>query len=115
KAAITKATITAVTGITAADKVYDGTTDATLDTSKAGFTGMVAGDVLEVTSATGEFADKNAGTNKTVSISGIALGGADVGNYTLADTTATTKADITPKTLTITAVEAKDKTYDGTR
>ena len=40
---ITAATLT-VTGITASDKVYDGTTDATLDTTNATLTGFVAGD-----------------------------------------------------------------------
>ena len=44
------------------------------------------------TSAT--FADKNVGTGKTVSVSGISISGTDAGNYTF-NTTATTTADIT--------------------
>ena len=39
---ITAATLT-VTGITASNKVYDGTTDATLDTSAASRSGLVDG------------------------------------------------------------------------
>ena len=111
-ATISKATISAVTGITAADKVYDGTTASTLTTINAGFNGLVSGDSLSVFSATGSFADKNAGTNKTVTISGITLGGSDAGNYTLATSSATTQADITPRDLTITAI-GQNKKYDG--
>jgi hypothetical protein len=47
-----------------------------------------------VADATGAFADKNVADGKQVSISGITLGGADVGNYVLADNSATTTADI---------------------
>src|SRR5205085_2256469 len=57
------------------------------------------------------FADQNAGTNKTVRLSGIAISGADIGNYTLQITTSTTAANITPAPLTITAV-TNTKTYD---
>ncbi len=49
---------------------------------------------LVTTGATGAFADKNVGTNKLVTISGITLSGSAAGNYTLAQPTTT--ADITP-------------------
>ncbi|BBI99571.1 hypothetical protein FGKAn22_12640 [Ferrigenium kumadai] len=107
---ITPATISAVTGITAANKVYDGTAGATLNTAAAGFTGMIAGDLLSVTGATGAFIDKNAAISKTVTISGIALAGIDAGNYTLGSTSASTVADITPASLTVTA-NVLNKTY----
>ncbi|MFX8258195.1 YDG domain-containing protein, partial [Acinetobacter baumannii] len=58
---ITQANIAAVTGITAANKVYDTTTAATLTTGGAGFTGKLGSDVLTVATATGNFSDKNAG------------------------------------------------------
>ncbi|MCA0176127.1 MAG: YDG domain-containing protein [Proteobacteria bacterium] len=112
-ATITPKAITAITGITAADKIYDGGTAATLTTSGTDFTGMVGGDALSVASGTGVFADKHAGSGKTVTISGLSLGGADAGNYLLADTTASASADITPKLLTLTGVAAADKMYDG--
>ncbi|WP_157808029.1 YDG domain-containing protein, partial [Marinomonas sp. ef1] len=70
-----KAVISAITGITANNKTYDGNTTATLDTSGTGFTGMVSGDDLTVASASGSFADKNAGENKTVTVSGLSLSG----------------------------------------
>ena len=43
------------------------------------------------------------GTGKIVTVSGITITGADAGNYTLANTTASTTADITPAPLTIAA------------
>lgn len=86
-----------VSGITAHDKNYDGTTAATLVLSNAVFEGLVAGDNLTV-SATGAFEDAEVGNNKTVIISGLTLGGTSVGNYVLADAgnQATTTASILP-------------------
>ncbi len=92
---VNQATISNVTGITANNKVYDGNTAATLVTGAAGFNGIVTGDVLNVATATGAFADRNVGTDKTVNVSGITLGGADVANYVLASNSATTTANIT--------------------
>ena len=98
---ITKKTVT-VSGITASNKTYDGKTTATLNYNNAAISGKVTGDKLSV-SATGAFADKNAGNNKTVNISNITLTGSDKGNYTLATTGATTTANISKKALTVTA------------
>ena len=110
---IARAVITGVSGIAAGDKVYDGTRGATLDTSGATFAGMVAGDRLSASGA-GLFADKNAATGKTVTISGIALGGADAGNYTLSADTASTKASISQALITgVTGIAAGSKTYDA--
>jgi hypothetical protein len=93
---------------TADNKVYDGTSDAVAHLTVSGKIG--ADDVTA--SGTATFADKNVGTGKTVSVTGIALGGADAGNYVLTDTTATT-ADITARAITVTAT-TDTKTYDGT-
>jgi hypothetical protein len=49
------------------------------------------------------FADKNAGTGKTVTLNGTSLSGAEAANYKLATTAVTTTADITPATLTYVA------------
>ena len=98
---ITKKTVT-VSGITASNKAYDGKTMATLNYNSTTISGKVTGDKLSV-SATGAFADKNAGNNKTVNISNITLTGSDKGNYTLATTGATTTANISKKALTVTA------------
>jgi hypothetical protein len=111
---ITKAAIASVTGITALNKVYDSTTGAVLATGAASFTGRLSSDVLTVASATGAFANKNAALGKTVSISSIALGGADAGNYTLSLGTANATADITRASIaSITGITAADKVYDG--
>ncbi|MDH1701931.1 YDG domain-containing protein [Comamonas terrigena] len=112
---VNKATISAVNGITASNKTYDGASTATLNTGSAGFTGMVTGDNLSVDAANGSFADKNAADGKTVHITGITLAGADAGNYTLANDSTTTTADITKATISaVTGITASNKTYDGT-
>ncbi len=49
---------------------------------------MFGGDSLTFTATKAAFSDKNAGIGKTVNVSGIALGGADAGNYTLFSDTA---------------------------
>ena len=111
---IAKATISSIGGITANGKTYDGTTGATLNTGGVTFNGMVAGDVLSLGNGlSGAFSDKNAGTGKTVSISGLSLSGTDAGNYTLSSTTATTLADIARASLTLSGFAVSNKTYDG--
>ncbi len=106
---ITPASLT-VSGITASSKTYDGATTATLNSSAAAFAGMITDDQLTVASASGAFVDKNAGSGKTVNISGITLGGADAGNYALSSTAANTTADINKAPLTVTA-ESKSRVY----
>jgi len=53
-----------ITGVTAADKVYNGTTAATL--SGGNLSGLVTGDIVTLTKGTGAFASKNVGTGKAV-------------------------------------------------
>ena len=91
---ITRANIANVSGITAANKIQDGTTAATLFTGNAVFTGKVAGDAITVATASGTFDTPAVGTGKVVNISGIRLGGTDAGNYNLVSTTASTTANI---------------------
>jgi filamentous hemagglutinin family protein len=110
QASITPRAIT-LAGVTALDKVYDGTRAATLSGS---LTDILAGDAVSLNGATGQFADKNAGAAKTVSIAGATLAGADAANYTVGGS-ATVQAAITPRPLTLTGVTALDKVYDGTR
>jgi hypothetical protein len=72
----------AVTATVRADgKTYDGTTAAT--GRIVGLDGVVDGDAVTATDGSFRFADANAGAGKTVAIDGVALGGADAGNYTL--------------------------------
>ncbi|OTG66601.1 YDG domain-containing protein [Acinetobacter silvestris] len=110
---INKAVINAITGITANNKTYDGKNTATLNTDGAIFNGIIVGDDLALTGATGTFSDKNAGTGKTVTINGISLSGADAGNYNLVNNTASSTADISKANLNIGGITANNKTYDG--
>lgn len=106
-----------VSGITANDKVYDGTTVAELNTYSASIGGKVGNDdvTIDVANATGTFDTKNVGTGKTVTITDITLGGNDAGNYTLSSDSATTTADITAKELTANVSSVSvTKEYDGT-
>lgn len=109
--AITPRAVT-VSGITAGDKTYNGSADAVLDVSGAVISGKAEGDKLTV-SADGTFDSKDVGTDRTVRISGLTLGGASAGNYRLAaigqQTTAT--ASITPAVITVTPDAGQSKTY----
>jgi|GEM_PF-2282518 len=100
-----------ITGsFTAENKVYDGTANATV--SGRSLTGVLPGDDVSLSGGTATFADKNAGTGKTVTLSGAVLAGTDAGNYTLSSV-ATTMADITVRAIEVTAV-TDTKVYDGT-
>lgn len=103
-----------VSGIAAENKEYDGGTTATVNASGATITGKVDGDKLTIT-ATGTFADADAGENKTVTLTLGTLGGADSANYTLATAgnQTETKANITAKDVSISAVTVSDKDYSG--
>src|SRR5205807_2465705 len=95
--ATTTANITAkslTVSATADNKAYDGNTTAGVHLT----TNALAGDVVTASDTGATFADKNVGVGKTVMVSGITIGGADAGNYTLSNTTATAKADITAAT-----------------
>ncbi len=78
----------------AADKPYDGTTTA--DISSCTVAPKFSGDVVGCGfgSATADFDDANAGTNKAVTGTGFTLTGADQGNYEI-DTVNTAHADVT--------------------
>jgi filamentous hemagglutinin family protein len=89
------------------DRVYNGTTDGSVTFSDNRF----AGDNLTL-SAVAKFSDKNVGSGKAISVTGISASGADAQNYDWNITTSTT-ADITKASLTITATGV-NKTYDGT-
>src|SRR5204862_138234 len=88
------------------DKPYDGSAAASVSYSDD----RISGDVLTV-GGVAAFDDKNVGTGKNVSVTGINLSGADGGNYAPNATTSTT-ADITAKALAVTA-SGVNKPYDG--
>lgn len=89
---VNKASLT-VSGISASNKVYDGTTAATL-TGTAIVTALGSDVVTVGGTGVGAFADANVGTGKAVTVSGYTLGGAAAGNYTIVQPTGLT-ANIT--------------------
>lgn len=92
----------------ASDKVYDGTSAVSVVIGSD----KIAGDDLNISYANSNFADKNAGLGKVVTINGIAVTGSDAMNYNW-DSSVTTKADISKANLTVSGT-ADNKVYDGT-
>ena len=95
---VTQKTLTGT--FTVADKLYDGTTAATVLTRT--LTGVLAGDVATVslTGGTATFDNAYSGNNKTVTLSGATLAGPVASNYSLASV-GTTTASITPVEATV--------------
>ncbi|MBT9456967.1 MAG: caspase family protein, partial [Burkholderiaceae bacterium] len=110
-ASITPASLS-VSGISANNKVYDAGTAATLRGS-ATVQALGTDSVSLSGAAVARFADKNVGAAKNVSVSGLALSGADAGNYHL-NPPSELRADITPANLNIVGISANNKVYDAT-
>ncbi len=100
-----------ITGVTAASKVYDGLTAATL--SGYVVSTYVGTETLTITTGTGAFANKNVGT-KAVTASGFAIAdGANGGlasNYSLSGQPVIANQSITAKPISVTA-DTKTKVY----
>ncbi|MDI5897832.1 YDG domain-containing protein, partial [Flavobacterium yafengii] len=88
---------------TGVNKIYDGTTVATVNLS----TDKVNGDAVAAAYSTANFATSIVGTGIAVSVNGISISSADATNYSLVNTTASTTANIdiasTTTTLTLSA------------
>ena len=108
-ASITAAGVTA--NIIAANKVYDGTTVAKI--IGRSLNGVIGVEDVTLVGDTAAFDSKGIGTGKTVTATGLTLGGADVGNYFLASSYAATTAQIT-RAILAANVTVSDKTYDAT-
>src|SRR5262249_51017195 len=106
---ITAVSLTAL--VTANNKVYDGTTNATIATRT--LNGVLGSDDVSLSGGIASFASKTVGTNKTVSVTGLSLSGAHAANYQLVSTTASTNANITVRSLSVTATGV-NKVYSGT-
>ena len=105
-----------VSGITAADKVYDGNNSATVNASTATITGKVDGDNLTVSVAAGSTFDSADAGSRTVTLGTLTLGGTSAGNYTLATAGNQTKAaaNITARDLTVKPNSGQSKSYGTT-
>jgi hypothetical protein len=98
-------------GITANNKVYDGTTVATINSNNVVLAGVVGSDTVNLSTNgyAATFASPNAGTGIVVTVSGLTLTGASATNYTFTPASGIT-ASITPATLKVSAVN-KSRTY----
>ena len=112
---ITSATLTvrdlSVTGLTANNKIYDGTRTATLS-GTASIAPLGTDDVTLGGTPVGTFADKNVGLGKAVIVTGSTISGTDSGNYTLLQRSGLS-ADIAAKAITISGLTSSDKVYDA--
>jgi hypothetical protein len=90
-----------ITGLTVGNKVYDGTTAATI-TSFGTLVGVLPGDIvtLNTSGASARFSQASVGNGLAVTISGLTLTGPYEADYTL--TLPTVTANITPAPLTVT-------------
>ncbi|WED21001.1 YDG domain-containing protein [Vibrio sp. JC009] len=111
-----------INDLTVNTKTYDGTTDASVSgsasiTSSGGVNGsdgaVMNGDTVSLAgSVTNAVYDTvNAGSDKTVILSGLSLTGADADNYILSNTIS---GDIEQKVLDITGLTVDSKVYDTT-
>jgi hypothetical protein len=108
---ITKRNLTVTA--TASNKTYDRTTTASVTLTNDL---LPLDDGLVTVNYTGaNFADANAGTGKTVDVTGLSLSGLSAGNYQLPSTTVSTTANIDKAALTLSFTVASAKTYDGTK
>lgn len=91
----------AITGVSAENKIFDGSRTDKLNTSNATLHGVVSGTnvMLSTAGAAGRFASSGVGNHVPVTASGFTISGPDAANYTLLQPSGLT-ADIAPSTLT---------------
>jgi len=93
-----KALTASLTGT--AEKVYDGTLNATLTGANYSLAGLIGGDAVSATGTSVAYADKNVNTGITVTATGLSISGADAGNYTISGDAAGSIGVITARPLT---------------
>ena len=106
----------ALIALTKVTRIY--TSGVELPTSSSAYTlaGIVAGDDVSVDTSgiAGFYANKNVNTGIGVTYTGLALGGADAGNYAIGSSrTNAPIGEITPATVTLAGMLANTKIYDG--
>ncbi|CAN5228348.1 hypothetical protein BH09BAC3_BH09BAC3_20770 [soil metagenome] len=103
-----------ITGATAANKVYNGNTTATMGGAPVLAGGLEGADVVTIGGApAGTFSQSAIGVGLTVTASGYSLTGAQAARYSVSQPVGIT-AKITAKDLTITGVGAANRPYDQT-
>ncbi|WP_293600021.1 YDG domain-containing protein, partial [Polynucleobacter sp. 35-46-11] len=100
-----------ITGTTVANKVYDGSTAATVTAGT--LVGLISSDVANITfTKAASFSSANA-ANAIAIVMNNSISGPAADNYTLTQPTSIT-ANISPKALTVTGTSIANKVYDGT-
>ncbi|WP_248922514.1 InlB B-repeat-containing protein [Olsenella intestinalis] len=104
-----------VTGLSATNRAYDGTTTVAVSGEPA-LTGAVTGETptLAAAALAAEVEEAGVGTAKPARVTGLALDATNPvnANYTIAECTLT--VDVTRRPITVSGIGAQDKTYDGT-
>ncbi|OGM91327.1 hypothetical protein A2755_02960 [Candidatus Wolfebacteria bacterium RIFCSPHIGHO2_01_FULL_48_22] len=96
--------------VTGGNKIYDGTTSATV---LLGSEDILAGDDVDVISGSPSFGDPEVGANKNVNVPDISIAGADANNYNLLVPPTSTTANISPQAAAIALQGELHATYDG--
>jgi filamentous hemagglutinin family protein len=105
---VTQKALTAL--VSNVSKVYDGTT--AMNNLTLGLSGLEANDAVTMT-GTGSYSNRNAGSNKSFSVTELTLTSADAQNYYLSGTSLSgSNGMITARPLTV-SYTANGKTYDG--
>lgn len=92
-------------------KTYNGTTDGIINAIT--LPGKLSADTVTASATAATFENRNAGTGKVVTVSGISLGGSAAARYELGATAVSAAADILPRAVMVQAT-ADSKIYDGT-
>jgi hypothetical protein len=101
-----------ITGVTAQDKVYDGSTTATPSGTPV-VSGKIGSDDVTVSAGTASFADANAGSGKAVTFAGYQLAGTKASNYSLSAQPASTTASISARPISVSWEYPANLTYSG--
>ena len=110
--------VTFVSGLTAINKNYDGTTTATLSSNTVVLAGVLAGDAANVYLRTNgyiaNFASQYIGLGQNVTVTGLTLAGTKAGNYTFSQPTGLTANIAATNVSVLSGLTVDTKAYDGT-
>ncbi|NCW28614.1 MAG: hypothetical protein EBV83_10075, partial [Verrucomicrobia bacterium] len=102
-----------VMGLSVTARDYNQNTNA-LVTGAPTLSGVIGGDTVNLAgTVSGVYSSAAAGTNKSVTLSGLSLTGGDAANYEL-DLAAGLTGDVSRKAVSIATLDADDKVFDGT-
>lgn len=102
-----------ITGLTSTNKVYDGTTTATLAGTAVLSGGIISPDVVVLSGTpVSNYVSANVGTNYVITTTGYTLSGADALKYSVSQPSVPNR-NVTQKPLTISGITANNKVYDA--